>query len=60
MVTVKLGHNPDGRPESRRPDSTTFKVGPAGDINAFAKRLNFLKVRSVDAKSRTITAELRR
>ncbi len=41
-------------------DSTTFKVGPAGDVVAFAKRLNFLKVTSVDAKRRTITAELKR
>jgi hypothetical protein len=41
-------------------DSTTFKVGPAGDVMAFAKRLNFLKVTSVDAKSRTILAEVKR
>jgi hypothetical protein len=41
-------------------DSTTFKVGPARDVKAFAKQLNFLKVTSVDAKSRTITAELKR
>lgn len=26
VVTVKLGDNPDGRPESRRPDAATLKV----------------------------------
>lgn len=26
VVSVKLGSNPDGRPESRRPDTTTLKV----------------------------------
>jgi hypothetical protein len=41
-------------------NATTFKVGPAGDVMAFAKRLNFLKVTSVDAKGRTIMAELKR
>jgi hypothetical protein len=41
-------------------DSTTFKVGPASDVKVFAKRLDFLKVTSVDAKSRTIIAELKR
>jgi hypothetical protein len=41
-------------------DSTTFKVGPAGDTQAYAKRLAFLKVTAVDAKSRTIMAELKR
>lgn len=26
VITVRLGRNPDGRPESRRPDPTTLKV----------------------------------
>jgi hypothetical protein len=41
-------------------DSTTFKVGPAGDTADYAKRLTFLKVTAVDPKSRTIIAELKR
>jgi hypothetical protein len=41
-------------------ESTTFKVGPVGDIEEFAKRLTFLKVTSIDPKTRTITAEKRK
>lgn len=38
-------------------ETTTIKVGPVGDIEAFSQRLDFLKVTSIDAKARTITAE---
>jgi hypothetical protein len=37
-------------------ETTTIKVGPVSDIEAFAKRLDFLKVTSIDTKTRTITA----
>jgi hypothetical protein len=37
-------------------ETTTIKVGPVSDIEAFAQRLDFLKVTSIDAKTRTITA----
>ena len=37
-------------------DTTTIKVGPVSDIEAFAQRLDFLKIDKVDAKTRTITA----
>jgi hypothetical protein len=38
-------------------DTTIFRVGPVSDIEAFAKKIDFLKVTNVDAKTRTITAE---
>jgi len=41
-------------------DTTTIKVGPVSDIEAFAQRLDFLKIDSVDAKTRTITAHAKK
>jgi hypothetical protein len=38
-------------------ETTTIRVGPVGDVEAFAGRLDFLKVTRVDPKGRTITAE---
>ena len=40
-------------------ETTTIKVGPVSDIESYAKRLDFLKITSIDAKTRTITAEPR-
>ena len=41
-------------------ETTTIKVGPVSDIEAFAKQLDFLKVTSIDAKTRTITAHAKK
>ncbi|MGE5194320.1 MAG: hypothetical protein ACM3U2_17660, partial [Deltaproteobacteria bacterium] len=38
-------------------ETTTIKVGPVNDVEAFARRLDFLKVTRVDARNRIITAE---
>ena len=40
-------------------ETTTITVGPVSDIEEYAKRLDFLKIISVDAKTRTVTAETR-
>jgi len=37
-------------------ETTTVKVGPVGDIDAFARRIEFLNITGVDAKARVITA----
>jgi hypothetical protein len=60
-LTAALGENVDPFCDfTGDEESTTFKVGPAGDVKEFAKRLSFLRVTSADAKSRTIMAELKR
>ena len=41
-------------------ETSTFKVGPVADVEAFAKKLDFLDVVSVDAATRTITAKPRK
>lgn len=41
-------------------ETTTIRVGPVSDIEAYAKQLDFLKVISIDAKTRTITAVMRK
>jgi hypothetical protein len=38
-------------------ETTIYRVGPVSDVEAFAKRLDFLKNVRVDAKGRVITAE---
>ncbi len=38
-------------------ETTTIRVGPVSDVEAFARRVDFLKIVRVDPKSRTITAE---
>jgi hypothetical protein len=37
-------------------ETTTVKVGPVADIEAFARRIEFLNITGVDAKARVITA----
>jgi hypothetical protein len=41
-------------------ETTTIKVGPVSDVEAFAKQLEFLVVTSIDAKTRTITASVKK
>ncbi len=41
-------------------ETTTIKVGPVGDLEAFAQRLDFLKIDSVDVKTHTITAHAKK
>jgi hypothetical protein len=41
-------------------ETTTIKIGPVSDIEAFAQRLDFLKIDNVDAKTRTITAHAKK
>ena len=41
-------------------ETTTIRVGPVGDVEAFARRLDFLKVTRVDPKNRMIMAEVRK
>lgn len=38
-------------------ETTTIRLGPVSDVEAFAKRLEFLKIVEVDARRRIITAE---
>jgi hypothetical protein len=38
-------------------EMTSYRVGPVADVDAFARRLGFLKVTRVDAKNRLVTAE---
>ncbi len=38
-------------------ETSTFKVGPVTDVEAFAKRLDFLDVTGVNGTTRTITAK---
>lgn len=40
IVTVKLGTNPDGRPESRKPDTATLKV--VGEIDSWQARRDWI------------------
>jgi hypothetical protein len=40
-------------------ETTTIKVGPVSDIEAYAQLLDFLQVTSIDAKTRTITAKVK-
>jgi hypothetical protein len=40
VISVRLGSNPDGRPESRRPDSTTLKV--VDHLNDWAARCDWI------------------
>jgi len=40
-------------------DTTVFKVSPVTDLEGFAKKIKFGKTTNVDAKSRTITVELK-
>jgi hypothetical protein len=37
-------------------ETTVYRIGPVADVDAFAKRLGFLKVTRVDAKGRIIVA----
>jgi hypothetical protein len=41
-------------------ETSTFKVGPVADVEAFATRLDFLKITRVDTEIRTITARLKK
>ncbi|MBI3862402.1 MAG: hypothetical protein HY290_10955 [Planctomycetia bacterium] len=41
-------------------EASTFRVGPVGDVAAFAARLDFLEVTAVDEKTRTIQAKPRK
>ncbi|MFK7778683.1 MAG: hypothetical protein QM501_11315 [Gimesia sp.] len=41
-------------------NSTMFKVSPVTDLEAFAKKFKFAKSTKVDAKTRTITVELKK
>jgi hypothetical protein len=41
-------------------ETTTVKVGPVGDVEAFVRRLEFLSVTGVDAKARIITATMKK
>jgi hypothetical protein len=41
-------------------ETSTFKIGPVADVEAFAKRLGFLEITGVDVGTRTITANLRK
>jgi len=38
-------------------ESTTVQLGPVADLEAFAKKLDFLKILEVDGPTRTITAQ---
>ncbi len=40
IITVRLGGNPDGRPESRRPDTATLKV--VGHVKAWPERRDWI------------------
>jgi hypothetical protein len=41
-------------------ETSTFKIGPVADVEAFAQRLDFLVITGVDPVTRTITAKPRK
>lgn len=41
-------------------ETSTFKIGPVADVEAFSQRLDFLEISGVNAATRTITAKLRK
>jgi len=41
-------------------ESTIIKVGPIEDVEAFVEKIDFLKITGVDAKTRTITATMKK
>lgn len=41
-------------------DTTAFRISPVKDLEGFAKKITFGKASKVDAKSRTITVELKK